>query len=108
MGFWTNGSQTFAIYKRHSADWVEVANAKLPQPSDDLTQAPDTPPTWNSLKVPAEAELSAVLRRIVATVVVSDPNVNRREEQLRELLHILLVKLESDAVYSRKAYADRG
>ena len=107
MGFWTNGTQTLAIYKRHSADWVEVANAKLPQPSDDLTQAPDIPPTWNSLKVPSEVELSAVLRRIVATVVVSDPNVNRREEQLRELLHILLVKLESDAVYSRRANVDK-
>lgn len=107
MGFWTNGAQTLAIYKRHSADWVEVSNAKLPSPSDDFTQAPDIPPTWNSLKIPAEVELAAVLRRIVATVVVTDPNVNRREEQLRELLHILLVKLESDAIYSRRANVDK-
>ena len=101
MGFWTNGSETLAIYKRHSADWVEVRGANLPSPGDDLTQPPDEPPTWNDLKAPAEAELSAVLRRIVATVVAGDSRVNRREEQLRELLHLVLVKLESDAFYSR-------
>lgn len=107
MGFWTNGSETLAIYKRHSADWVEVRGAKLPSPGDDLTQPPDEPPTWNDLKAPTEAELSAVLRRIVATVVAGDSRVNRREEQLRELLHILLVKLESDAVYSRSVNRDK-
>lgn len=107
MGFWTNGSETLAIYKRHSADWVEVKGAKLPAPSDDLTQPPDEPPRWNDLKEPGEAELSAVLRRIVATVVAGDSRVNRREEQLRELLHLLLVKLESDAVYSRSVNRDK-
>ena len=107
MGFWTNGSETLALYKRHSADWVEVKSAKLPAPSDDLTQPPDEPPTWNDLKEPGEAELSAVLRRIVATVVAGDSRVNRREEQLRELLHLVLVKLESDAVYSRSVNRDK-
>lgn len=101
MGYWTNGKQSIAVYKRHSADWVEVKNAKLPDPGDDLTQPPDQPPTWSDLKTPGEAELSAVLRRIVATVVSSDTRVNRREEQLREVLHVVLVKLESDAVASR-------
>lgn len=107
MGFWTNGSDTLAIYKRHSADWVEIKGAKLPSPSDDLTQPPDEPPTWRDLKEPGEAELSAVLRRIVATVVAGDSRVNRREEQLREILHLMLVKLESDAVYSRSANRDQ-
>ncbi|TPK59948.1 hypothetical protein FJ930_28855 [Mesorhizobium sp. B2-4-15] len=103
MGFWTNGSQTLAIYKCHFSDWIEIEGARLPQPSDDLTQAPAEPPTWETLKVPNEAELSAVLRRIVATVVIADPIVTRREDQLRELLHVMLVKLESDAVFSRSA-----
>lgn len=103
MGFWTNGAETLAIYKRHSSDWVEIEGAKLPQPGDDFTKAPDKPPTWANLKVPNEAELSAVLRRIVATVVISDPVVTRREDQLRELLHLMLIKLESDAVFSRSA-----
>ena len=103
MGFWTNGAQSLVIYKRHSADWVVVESAKLPQPGDDLSRAPDKPPTWNSIRIPTEAELSAVLRRIVATVVVSDTVVTRREDQLRELLHVTLVKLENDAVFSRSS-----
>ena len=107
MGYWTNNTQSLAVYKRHSSDWVEVGNARLPQPSDDLTQVPDQPPTWADLKVPAEAELAAVLRKIVATVVVSDSRVNRREDQMRELLHLMLVKLESDAFYSRSVNQDK-
>lgn len=94
MGFWTNGSQSLAVYKRHGSDWVFVENAGLPEPTDDLTQPPKAPPT-------------GALKRLVATVVVSDQNVNRREDQLRELIHILLVKLESDAVASRSGNANK-
>lgn len=107
MGFWTNGSQTLAVYKRHQSDWVFVENAGLPHPTDDLTQAPEAPPTWNSMRTPTEAELSGALKRLVATVVVSDPHVVRREDQLRELLHILLVKLDSDAVACRSANREK-
>lgn len=101
MGYWTNGTESLAVYKRHSAEWVFVPGAKLPEPTDDLTAPPDEPPTWKDLKDPKDAELSAVFRRIVANVVSGDTRVNRREEQMRELLHVVLVKLESDATYSR-------
>ncbi len=107
MGFWTNGTETLAVYKRHSADWIEVKGARLPSPGDDLTRAPDKPPTWNDLKIPGEAELSTVLRRILDTVVASDPRVNRDEAQVRELLHVMLVKLESDAFFSRSVNSDK-
>ena len=103
MGFWTNGSQTLAVYKRHQLEWLFVENAALPHPTDDLTQPPDEPPTWNTMRQPSEAELSSALKRLVATVVVSDPHVVRREDQLRELLPVLLVKLDSDAIASRSA-----
>ena len=106
MGFWTNGTQTLAVYKRHSADWIDVSGAPLPQPSDDFSQAPDKPPTWNSLSEPSEAILTSALRRIIATVVTQDTLVNRREDQMREVLHVMLVKLESDAVASRSANRD--
>jgi type I restriction enzyme M protein len=106
MGFWTNGTQTLAVDKRHSADWVDVEGAPLPQPTDDFSQAPDSPPTWKTLIEPSEAVLSAALRRIVVTVVVEDTRVTRREDQMRELMHVLLVKLESDAVASRTANQD--
>ena len=107
MGYWTNGSSSLAIYKRHQADWVYVEGAPPPHPGDDLTQPPDTPPTWNTLRAPTEAELAGALRRLVATTVIGDTNVNRREDQLRELIHVLLVKLESDAVASRSTNREK-
>jgi type I restriction enzyme M protein len=73
MGFWTNGAQTLAVYKNHHSDWHFVENAPLPHPTDDLTTPPDTPPTWNTMRVPSEAELTGALKRLVSTVVVSDP-----------------------------------
>jgi type I restriction enzyme M protein len=103
MGYWTNGSESLAIYKRHHSNWVQVQGAALPYPSDDLTQPPETPPTWITLRTPSEAELAGALRRVVATTVVGDPNVTRRDDQLRELVHVLLAKLESDAVAGRSA-----
>lgn len=106
MGYWTNGSQSLAVYKRHSADWVEVDGAPLPQPGDDFSRAPDLPPTWRMIRTPTEAELSSALRRIVATVVVSDTVAVRREDQLRELLHVMLVKLENDSFFSHSKRHD--
>ena len=107
LGYWTNGEQSLAVYKRHGADWVFVENPGLPSPTDDLTQPPKAPPSWKTLRTPSEVELTGALKRLVATVVVSDPNVTRREDQLRELLHVLLVKLESDAVASRSANVNK-
>ena len=56
---------------------------------------------------PSEVEISGALKRLLATVVVSDSHVTRREEQLRELLHVLLIKLESDAFACRSANIDK-
>ncbi|MEF2279420.1 N-6 DNA methylase [Deinococcus sp. YIM 134068] len=103
MGFWTNGEQTLAVYKSHSSGWVMEPNATLPRPGDDLTKPPESPPTWNMMRTPSEAELSGALRRVLATVVVGDPNVTRAEDQLREVTHVLFVKLESDSVASHSA-----
>jgi type I restriction enzyme M protein len=93
MGYWTNGTDSLAVYKSHSNDWVYVPDAPLPNPTDDLTAPPTKPPTWDDLVVPNEAQLSSALRRLVATVVASDNRSVRREDQLRELLHIMLVKV---------------
>ncbi|MNQ87411.1 putative type I restriction enzymeP M protein [compost metagenome] len=51
-------------------------------------------------------ELSAALKRLVATVVVQDSRATRREDQLRELLHVMLVKLDNDAYFSLPVHAD--
>lgn len=103
MGYWTNGNESLAIYKSHTNDWIEITNAPLPSPREDLTAPPKNPPTWNDLVEPSEGQLSAALRRLVATVVVGDTLSTRREDQLRELLHLVLVKVESDAWASSSA-----
>lgn len=107
LGYWTNGTRSLAVYKSHTNDWIEVPDAPLPHPGDDLTAPPTKPPTWNDLREPTEAQLSASLRRLVAIVVASDSRSVRREDQLRELLHALLVKVESDNIASAPANVDK-
>jgi N-6 DNA Methylase len=97
MGFWTNGSKTLAVYKSHGNEWVYAEDAPLPRPHDDLTQPPEKPPTWDDLRTPNEAQLSATLRCLVATTVITDSRCTRREDQTRELLHLVLVKVEADS-----------
>jgi hypothetical protein len=97
MGYWTNGLRSLAVYKSHTNDWIYVKDAELPSPGDDLTRPPRKKPTWEDLREPTEAELATALRRLVATVVVSDSRATRREDQLRELLHVVLVKVDADA-----------
>lgn len=107
MGYWTNGTDSAAMYKSHTSDWVVVENAPLPGPADDLTKPPEKPVTWASMTVPDEATLAAALRRLLATVVIGDSRATRTEDQLRELVHLMLVKLESDAVASRSGNSDK-
>jgi type I restriction enzyme M protein len=98
MGYWTNGNKTLAVYKRPEGGWEEVEGAPLPGPDDDLSAPPETPLTWQTLAIPTEAELSGSLRRLLVTVVIGDSRSTRREDQLRELTHVLLVKLDSDSI----------
>lgn len=106
LGYWTNGAASLAIYKQHVNDWLQIEGAPLPKPDDDLTRPPSAPLTWNLLRLPTEVELSSALKRLVATVVVQDSRSTRREDQLRELLHVMLVKLDNDAYYSLPVHAD--
>jgi predicted RNA methylase len=96
MGFWTNGPESLAIYKKADGDWTEVPGAVLPGPGDDLTRPSDAPLTWITMKVPSEAELSGAFKRLLATVVVADTRATRRDDQLREMVHVMLAKLDSD------------
>ncbi|MCP2031150.1 type I restriction enzyme M protein [Okibacterium sp. HSC-33S16] len=107
LGYWTNGTASLAIYKRHVNDWLFIEGAALPQPDDDLTRPPEKPLTWDSLRLPTEVELSAALKRLVATVIVADSRATRREDQLRELLHVMLVKLDNDSYFSKSKNADK-
>lgn len=106
LGYWTNGSASLAIYKQHVNEWLEVEGAPLPHPDDDLTRPPSAPLTWKRLRLPTDVELTGALKRLVATVVVQDSRATRREDQLRELLHVMLVKLDNDAFYSLPKHSD--
>jgi hypothetical protein len=106
LGYWTNGNASLAIYKQHINDWLEVEGASLPQPDDDLTRPPSAPLTWKTLRLPTDVELTSALKRLVSTVVVQDSRSTRREDQLRELLHVMLVKLDNDAYCSLPKHAD--
>lgn len=106
MGYWTNGTESLAVYKSHSNDWIKVKDAPLPHPGDDLTAPPQKPPTWKDLRKPTEAQLRSTLKRLVATIVARDSRAVRREDQLRELLHVLLVKVESDNWASASGNSD--
>jgi hypothetical protein len=97
MGYWSNGSRGLAVYKTVNGKWIEVENAQLPRPGDDLTQPPSEPLTWESMDDPSEAELTGAFKRLLNVVVANDTRAQRREVQLREMVHVLLVKLDSDA-----------
>lgn len=97
MGYWSNGSRGLAIYKTVNGKWIEIENAQLPRPGDDLTQPPSEPLSWETMDEPSEAELTGAFKRLLNVVVASDTRAKRREVQLREMVHVLLVKLDSDA-----------
>ena len=97
MGYWTNGSASLAIYKTPDGNWKYVENAPLPRPGDDLTAPPAAPLTWETMEDPTEAQLVGAFKRLLDVVVARDTRSTRREGQLRELVHVLLVKLDSDA-----------
>jgi type I restriction-modification system DNA methylase subunit len=97
MGFWSNGSARLAIYKTPDGKWIEVEGALPPRPDEDLTRPPQAPLTWDTMVQPTEPELVGAFKRLLDVVVARDTRSTRRESQLRELTHVLLVKLESDS-----------
>lgn len=97
LGYWTNGHQSLAIYKTLDGNWLEIENASLPRPGDDLTKPSAAPLTWQSMEEPTEAHLAGAFKRLLNIVVANDTRARRREVQLREIVHVLLVKLDSDA-----------
>src|SRR5205823_12779152 len=97
MGYWTNGSASLAIYKTLDGKWVEIENAPLPRPGDDLSKPPEAPLTWDTMQQPTDAELTGAFKRLLNIVAVGDTRATRRDVQLREMVHVVLTKLASDA-----------
>jgi len=96
-GYWTNGSQSIAVYKLPDGTVHVVKGASLPRPEDNLSKPSAQPLTYNRLKTPTERELKGVFKRLLDTVVSQDSKSTRPDEQLNAVCNLLLLKLESDS-----------
>ncbi|MEA2187612.1 MAG: type restriction enzyme protein [Solirubrobacteraceae bacterium] len=95
-GYWTNGSQSLAVYKLPDGNVRVVKGANLPKPQDDISKPSAKPLTYHDLTTPTERELRGVFKRLLDTIAVADSKSVRPDEQLNELCNLLLLKLESD------------
>jgi predicted RNA methylase len=96
-GYWTNGSQSVAVYKLPDGSVQAIAGASLPRPEDNLSKPSARPLTYNSLKTPTERELKGVFKRLLDAIVANDSRATRPDEQLNEVCNLLLLKLDSDS-----------
>ncbi len=101
-GYWTNGDQSVAVYKRPDGTVLVVDGAGLPRPEDNLSKPSDEPLTYERLMVPTERELKGVFKRLLDTIVVGDSRSTRPDEQLNAICNLLLLKLDSDSNGSDK------
>ncbi len=97
FGYWTNGSESLAVYKLPDGTVEEVKGAPLPRPEDNLSKASATPLTYATLTAPTERELKGVFKRLLDTVVAEDSRSTRSDDQLNEICNLLLLKLDSDS-----------
>lgn len=95
-GYWTNGTDSVAVYRLADGTFSEVPNAPLPSPDDNLMRAAETPVTFNDLKTPTEKELASTFERLLNTIAAGDSISTRHDQRLNEVANLLIVKLESD------------
>jgi type I restriction-modification system DNA methylase subunit len=96
MGYWSNGSESVAIYRRADGSFELKQGAPLPKPTDTFSLGGKKTLDFSDLDLPDPKELSNRLKRIFDRVVARDSIATRTEDQLRQLCNLLLVKLESD------------
>lgn len=96
MGFWTNGTETLAIYRLPSGKFSYQLDAPLPKPSDTFSVAGEAPLRYKDLQEPPPAKLRAKLDRVFTVVVARDTVSTRPDPRLNHLCNLLLTKLNSD------------
>jgi predicted RNA methylase len=96
-GYWTNGSDSLAVFKLPDGTVQVVKGAALPRPEENLSKPSAKPLTYNTLKAPTERELKGVFKRLLDTVVAEDSRSTRPDDQLNEICNLLLLKLDSDS-----------
>ena len=96
MGFWTNGTDTLAVYRLPSGKLHHVIGAPIPKPSDVFSIVGDTPLRFDDLEEPLPAKLRSKLDRVFGVVVARDTVSTRSDDRLNQLANLLLTKLASD------------
>lgn len=100
FGYWTNGTDSVAVYKLADGGFTHMFSRSLPTPKDDLALPSKKPLTFNDLVPPDGARLRSVFKRLLDVVVARDSQSTRAEGQLNQLCNLLLLKLESDTLGS--------
>lgn len=96
MGFWTNGTETLAIYRLPSGKFFHQIGAPIPKPTDTFSIAGEEPVRFADLEDPDPAKLRTKLDRVFGVVVARDTVSTRSDQRLNQLCNLLLTKLNSD------------
>lgn len=96
LGFWTNGTNTYALYRRADGTFEGVEEAPLPRPDDTLSLPAQRPLIWGDLEEVDRKTLQEKLERVFGSIVARDTRSTRSDERLNHLCNLLLVKLDSD------------
>lgn len=96
MGYWTNGTDSLAIYRLPSGKFHHVIGAPLPKPTDSFSVVGDTPLRFDDLVEPLPTKLRSKLDRVFGVVVARDTVSTRSDDRLNHLCNLLLTKLASD------------
>lgn len=97
-GYWTNGTNSTAVFKLADGSYETRDNAELPTPHDNLVLAGREPLTYKDLKHPTDRDLKASFAKILGTIAATDSISTRPEQRLNEMANLLIVKMESDKV----------
>jgi type I restriction-modification system DNA methylase subunit len=96
VGFWTNGTDQLALYRRADGTFDVVHDAPVPRPDDNFSLEAKTPLRWSDLVEPQGYGLRERLERVFGSVVSRDTKSTRSDDRLNQICNLLLVKLESD------------
>jgi len=101
LGVWANNPDSAApaafVYRRKNGSMQVLRKSvhSIPRPGE-VIQPDAHRMTLNDLIPPSADVFQKTISDILDKVVIEDPNVTRREEQLDQICNILLLKLESD------------
>lgn len=96
FGYWTNGTQSVAVFKLPDGNFDAKYGHPLPTPDDNLSRASSKSLTYADLRTPTARELRAIFGRLLEITVVEDSRSTRPDDQLNQLCNLILLKLASD------------